>query len=182
MKLSVNETKWSSLLGGTSTLTLYISIWIFDFGPEKLPGLSRNRPQVWKRMWKWQILVFLVWRTGRYTPTKNSQEYPRRGPVCDYNTNKKLPNCMAFVGIRYSRRKKWKKKKKNSTHTIYPCHRKVTSDRGRSKWNVTWARDSIQKNALFNVATLCKINERLGCTLIWTLTSCQLTLQSPTLS
>ena len=24
---------------------LYISIWIFDFGPEKLPGLSRNGPQ-----------------------------------------------------------------------------------------------------------------------------------------
>ena len=24
---------------------LDISIWIFDFGPEKLPELSRNRPQ-----------------------------------------------------------------------------------------------------------------------------------------
>jgi len=26
-------------------LVLYISIWIFHFGPEKLPGLSRNGPQ-----------------------------------------------------------------------------------------------------------------------------------------
>ena len=26
----------------------YISIWIFDFGPEKLPGLSRNGPQASK--------------------------------------------------------------------------------------------------------------------------------------
>ena len=45
IKLSVNETKWSSLLARTRALILYISIWIFDFGPVKLPGLSRNRPQ-----------------------------------------------------------------------------------------------------------------------------------------
>ena len=38
IKLSVNETKWSSLLGRTGALILYILIWIFDFGPEKLPG------------------------------------------------------------------------------------------------------------------------------------------------
>ena len=44
MKLSVNETKWSSLLTRNRVLILYISIWIFDFGPEKLPGLSRNGP------------------------------------------------------------------------------------------------------------------------------------------
>ena len=44
IKLSVNETKWSSLLARTRALILYISIWIFDFGPEKLPGLSRNGP------------------------------------------------------------------------------------------------------------------------------------------
>ena len=44
IKLSVNETKWSSLLARTSALTLYISIWIFDFGPVKLPGLWRNGP------------------------------------------------------------------------------------------------------------------------------------------
>ena len=43
IKLSVNETKWSSLLARTRAL-FYISIWIFDFGPEKLPGLSRNGP------------------------------------------------------------------------------------------------------------------------------------------
>ena len=46
MKLSVNETKWSSLLARTRALILYISICIFDFGPVKLPGLSRNGPQV----------------------------------------------------------------------------------------------------------------------------------------
>ena len=52
IKLSVNKTKWSSLLARTRALILYISIWIFDFGPVKLPGLSRNGPQVWKRVWK----------------------------------------------------------------------------------------------------------------------------------
>ena len=72
MKLSVNEIKWSSLLArnldllqvdilasGASlfwdffeslarnrALILYISFRIFDFGPEKSPGLSRNGPQV----------------------------------------------------------------------------------------------------------------------------------------
>ena len=45
IKLSVNETKWSSLLARISALILYISIWIFYFGPVKLPGLSRNGPQ-----------------------------------------------------------------------------------------------------------------------------------------
>ena len=45
IKLSVNETKWSSLLARTRALILYISIWIFDFGPVKLPGPSRNGPQ-----------------------------------------------------------------------------------------------------------------------------------------
>ena len=42
IKLSVNETKWSSLLVRTRALILYISIWIFDFGPEKLPGLRET--------------------------------------------------------------------------------------------------------------------------------------------
>ena len=45
IKLSVSETKWSSLLSRTHALIPYISIWIFDFGPKKLPGLSRNVPQ-----------------------------------------------------------------------------------------------------------------------------------------
>ena len=45
IKLSVNDTKWSSLLARTRALILYISIWIFDFGPVKLPGPSRNGPQ-----------------------------------------------------------------------------------------------------------------------------------------
>ena len=44
VKLSVNETKWSSLPARTRALILYISILMFDFGPEKLPGLSRNGP------------------------------------------------------------------------------------------------------------------------------------------
>ena len=47
MKVSVNETKWTSLLARTHAFILYISISIFDFGPEKLPGLSRNGPQEW---------------------------------------------------------------------------------------------------------------------------------------
>ena len=42
IKLSVNETKWSSLLARTRALILFISIWIFVFGREKLAGLSRN--------------------------------------------------------------------------------------------------------------------------------------------
>ena len=41
-KLSVIEAKWSILLARTRALILYISIWIFDFGPEKLSG--RNGP------------------------------------------------------------------------------------------------------------------------------------------
>ena len=45
IKLSVSETKWSSLLASTRALIPYISIWIFDFGPKKLPRLSRNLPQ-----------------------------------------------------------------------------------------------------------------------------------------
>ena len=49
IKLSINETKWNSLLARPRALILYISIWIFDFGPEKLPGLSRNGPLVLKR-------------------------------------------------------------------------------------------------------------------------------------
>ena len=51
IKLSVKETKWSSLLARTRALILYISIWICDFGPEKLPGLSRNGPlpSKWKK-------------------------------------------------------------------------------------------------------------------------------------
>ena len=42
IKLSVNETKWSILLARTHAPILFISIWIFDFGPEKLLGLWRN--------------------------------------------------------------------------------------------------------------------------------------------
>ena len=45
IKLSVSKAKWNSLLARTRALILYISISIFDFGPEKLPALSRNGPQ-----------------------------------------------------------------------------------------------------------------------------------------
>ena len=45
IKRQVNETKLSCLLARTRALILYISISIFDFGPEKLPGISRNGPQ-----------------------------------------------------------------------------------------------------------------------------------------
>ena len=48
INLSVNETKQSSLLARNRALILYISIWIFDFGSVKLPGLSRNGPQAFK--------------------------------------------------------------------------------------------------------------------------------------
>ena len=50
IKLWVNETKWSSLLARTRVPILYISVWIFDFGPEKLPGLSRNGPLQARKM------------------------------------------------------------------------------------------------------------------------------------
>ena len=59
MKLSVNETKWRSLLARTRALILYISFWIFDFEPVKLPWRSRNGPQ--------SLLAAkcMVWRTHR---------------------------------------------------------------------------------------------------------------------
>ena len=44
IKLSVNETKWSSLLARAHAFILYISISIFHFGRETLPGRSRNGP------------------------------------------------------------------------------------------------------------------------------------------
>ena len=36
--------------------------------------------QAWKRVWKMAFLVWnrvRIWGTGRHTPTKNSQEFPR---------------------------------------------------------------------------------------------------------
>ena len=44
INLSVNEIKWSSLLARTHAFSLFISLWILDFGPDKLPGVSRNGP------------------------------------------------------------------------------------------------------------------------------------------
>ena len=68
IKLSVNEIKWSSLLVRTRALILYISIWIFDFGPVKLPGLSRNGPLVSssesRGRWVWSRKFSRTLRSG----------------------------------------------------------------------------------------------------------------------
>ena len=45
----------------------YISIWIFDFGPEKLPGLSRNGPQLARIT---QSLDSAIHRTNHYPADK----------------------------------------------------------------------------------------------------------------
>ena len=58
IKLSVNETKWTILLARTRALILFISIWIFDFGPEKLSGLWRNGP-LKAKMEKFKTIWFL---------------------------------------------------------------------------------------------------------------------------
>ena len=49
IKLSVNETKWSSLLARTRALILNISIWIFDFEARKVIGTLEKRAsgEVW---------------------------------------------------------------------------------------------------------------------------------------
>ena len=45
VKLSVEETKWALLEVRTHPTFVETSILKYDFGPVKLPGLSRNRPQ-----------------------------------------------------------------------------------------------------------------------------------------
>ena len=79
IKLSVNETKWSSLLARTRALILYISIWKFDFGSEKLLGHSRNGSQhpscFWCLTGKWSRFTR---RQHRYHPsTTGSWRYIR---------------------------------------------------------------------------------------------------------
>ena len=80
IKLSVNETEWSSLLARTRARILYISIWKFDFGPERLPGLSRNGPQGGRintvdqikiKIKTVQKIKFGIWemKGGKYTKT-----------------------------------------------------------------------------------------------------------------
>ena len=66
IKLSVSETEWSSLLARTRALILYISIWIFVFGPEKLPGLSRNGPQD-RVICFWQGII-MHWKLNTRAP------------------------------------------------------------------------------------------------------------------
>ena len=66
IKLSVSETEWSSLLARTGALILYISIWIFVFGPEKLPGLSRNGPQD-RVICFWQGII-MHWKLNTRAP------------------------------------------------------------------------------------------------------------------
>ena len=43
IELSVSETKWSILLARTRALILFISIWIFDFGPKKVIRIFEKR-------------------------------------------------------------------------------------------------------------------------------------------
>ena len=80
IKLSVNETEWSSLLARTRARILYISIWKFDIGPERLPGLSRNGPQGGRintvdqikiKIKTVQKIKFGIWemKGGKYTKT-----------------------------------------------------------------------------------------------------------------
>ena len=57
IKLSVNETKWSCLLARTRALIPYISIWKFDFGPETVPGLSRNGPLDTKQVGRSSVVL-----------------------------------------------------------------------------------------------------------------------------
>ena len=45
IKLSVSETKWSSLLARTGALILYISIGKFDFGPESYRDFRETGPR-----------------------------------------------------------------------------------------------------------------------------------------
>ena len=52
VKLLAKETKWTFLEFRTHLTFLETLISKFDFGPVKLPGLSRNGPQVIKDMGK----------------------------------------------------------------------------------------------------------------------------------
>ena len=52
MKLSVNKAKLTGLWARNCATIQLVLILNFTFGPEKLSGLSRNGPQVWKRVWK----------------------------------------------------------------------------------------------------------------------------------
>ena len=45
--LSGNKAKWSSLLARTRALILFISIWIFDSGPEKLRDFRETGHSTW---------------------------------------------------------------------------------------------------------------------------------------
>ena len=64
MKLSVNKAKLTGLWARNCTATIQLVLILnFTFEPEKLSGLSRNGPQVLKRVWK--MTGFLVWNTLR---------------------------------------------------------------------------------------------------------------------
>ena len=91
IKLSVNEIKWSSLLTRTRAFILYISIWIFDFGPEKFPGLSRNGPRI--------TLAYVTW--GGSQESRNTGS---RGDVFVIRTSKPVENLwkMGYLWSLYS--------------------------------------------------------------------------------
>ena len=46
LQLPVHKTKWTCLLANNRLLYFWILTWIFDFGPDKLPRLSKNGPLV----------------------------------------------------------------------------------------------------------------------------------------
>ena len=77
IKLSVSETKWSSLLARTRALILSISIWIFDL------GLSRNGPHVWKRVWKMTFFGLKWGQDLESRVTQPHQEFPGVSPGAD---------------------------------------------------------------------------------------------------
>ena len=60
VKISVNETKWTSLEARTHLTLLETLISKFDFGPVKLPGLSRNGLQMPVKMGKSRLLSISV--------------------------------------------------------------------------------------------------------------------------
>ena len=64
-KLSVNETKWSSLLARTRAFILDISIWIFDFGVPKNYRHFRETSPWSARNWGSLALLMIIIEDSR---------------------------------------------------------------------------------------------------------------------
>ena len=89
IKLLVSETKWSSLLARTCALILYISIWIFDFGPVKsYRDFRETGPMSENECAKWHVLVWnrvMIWRARcRHTAYLVFQAYSTSKPFTLY--------------------------------------------------------------------------------------------------